>query len=118
MSYQSLLTDRCDIYHLQEKSAVASKFGVPATDIQSTFTYPDEPDVKQQSCYFTEKSQTLIQQEPNTTIYQSYLVHFPASADIRIHDKIVWDGLTMTLQKPKKLKNHHLEVMAIRSENL
>ncbi|MGW6161225.1 DUF3599 family protein, partial [Bacillus altitudinis] len=51
-------------------------------------------------------------------IYQSYLVHFPLASDIRLHDKMVWNGISLKLQQPKRVKNHHMEVMAVRKENL
>ncbi|WP_144514926.1 DUF3599 family protein, partial [Bacillus pumilus] len=52
------------------------------------------------------------------TIHQSYLVHFPITADVRVNDKVVWEGVTLKLQKPRQIKNHHIEVVAMRSESL
>ncbi|MEH7795636.1 DUF3599 family protein [Bacillus safensis] len=118
MSYQSLLTDRCDIYHLQEEQAAGNHYGIPVHDAQPVFSYPDEPDQVDQACYFTEKNQSITQQEPNATIHQSYLVHFPSNADVRLNDKVVWEGITLKLQKPRRIKNHHIEVIAMRSESL
>ncbi|AKC65584.1 MULTISPECIES: DUF3599 family protein [Bacillus] len=118
MSYQSLLTDRCDIYHLQEEQAAGNHYGIPVQDAQPVFSYSDEPDQVDQACYFTEKNQSITQQEPNATIHQSYLVHFPSNADVRINDKVVWEGITLKLQKPRRIKNHHIEVIAMRSESL
>lgn len=118
MSYQSLLTDRCDIYHLQTEQLSNNHFGVPVQDAQPVFSYPDEPDQVDQACYFTERNQNITQQEPNATIHQSYLVHFPSNADVRINDKVVWEGITLKLQKSRKIKNHHIEVIAMRSESL
>lgn len=118
MSYQSLLTDRCDIYHLQEEQAAGNHFGIPVQDAQPVFSYPDEPDQVDQACYFTERNQNITQQEPNATIHQSYLVHFPITADVRLNDKVVWESITLKLQKPRRIKNHHIEVVAMRSESL
>lgn len=118
MSYHSLLTDRCDIYHLQEEQAAGNHFGIPVQDAQPVFSYPDEPDQVDQACYFTERNQNITQQEPNATIHQSYLVHFPITADVRLNDKVVWEGVTLKLQKPRRIKNHHIEVVAMRSESL
>ncbi|MEC0714386.1 DUF3599 family protein, partial [Bacillus haynesii] len=47
-----------------------------------------------------------------------FLVHFPASADIRLNDKGIWEGTSYKLQKPRKVKNHHIEVTAVRSDDL
>ncbi|XYU18299.1 DUF3599 family protein [Bacillus pumilus] len=118
MSYQSLLTDRCDIYHLQEEQAAGNHYGIPIQDAQPVFSYPDEPDQVDQACYLTERNQNITQQEPNATIHQLYLVHFPITADVRLNDKVVWEGVTLKLQKPRKIKNHHIEVVAMRSESL
>ncbi|MBU8728331.1 DUF3599 family protein [Bacillus pumilus] len=118
MSYQSLLTDRCNIYHLQEEQKTGNLYGIPVQDAQPLFSYPDEADQVDQACYFTEKNQSITQQEPNATIHQSYLVHFPITADVRVNDKVVWEGVTLKLQKPRQIKNHHIEVVAMRSESL
>ncbi|APT47391.1 DUF3599 family protein [Bacillus safensis] len=118
MSYQSLLTDRCDLFHLQEEQAAGNHFGIPVQDAQPLFSYPEEPDQVDQACYFTERNQNITQQEPNATIHQSYLVHFPITADVRVNDKVVWEGIALKLQKPRKIKNHHIEVVAMRSESL
>ncbi|MEK4336329.1 MULTISPECIES: YqbH/XkdH family protein [Bacillus] len=118
MSYDSLLTDRCDLFHLENEEAVRGKFGIPAGDLQTDISYPDTPSMRDVSCYVVEKIQSLVQEEPNTVIYQSYLVHFPLASDIRLHDKMVWNGISLKLQQPKRVKNHHMEVMAVRKENL
>ncbi|MCY8354612.1 YqbH/XkdH family protein [Bacillus haynesii] len=118
MSYSRLLTHRCDVYHLKEEQPAESRYGVPVQDGQPEFSYSDEPDILDQACYFTEKNQSVVQQEPNTLIVHSFLVHFPASADIRLNDKVIWEGTSYKLQKPRKIKNHHIEVTAVRSDNL
>ncbi|MGP3738412.1 DUF3599 family protein [Bacillus sp. 4A_MP2] len=118
MSYQSLLTDRCDIYHLQTEQLSKDRYGIPVQDAQPLFSYPDEPDEPDQACYFTERNQNITQQEPNATIHQSYLVHFPINADVRLNDKVEWEGVTLKLQKPRRIKNHHIEVVAMRNESL
>lgn len=118
MSYQSLLTDRCDIFHLKNEQLSKDRFGVPVQDAQPIFSYPDGPDQVDQACYFTERNQNITQQEPNATIHQLYLVHFPITADVRLNDKVVWEGVTLKLQKPRRIKNHHIEVIAMRSESL
>ncbi|MEC0765735.1 DUF3599 family protein [Bacillus atrophaeus] len=118
MSYRSLLTHRCDVYHLQEKHGGQEKrYGVPVHDAPPVYSYPNEPDIKSQPCYFTEKSQSIVQQEPNAAIYQSFMIHFPASADIRINDRVKWEGTAYKLQQPRLIKKHHWEVTAVREVN-
>lgn len=104
MSYSRLLTHRCDIYHLKEEQPAESRYGVPVQDGQPEFSYPDEPDILDQACYFTEKNQSVVQQEPNALIVNSFLVHFPASADIRLNDKVIWEGLLISYRSQEKLK--------------
>lgn len=118
MSYHSLLTDRCDLFHLEKQEAMHSKFGIPTGDLQMTLSYSEVPSLRDLACYIIEKSQSLVQEEPNTVIYQSYLVHFPLGSDVRLQDKMVWNGVSLKLQQPKIVKNHHIEVMAVRKENV
>jgi len=117
MSYHNLLIHRCDIYHLKSRTG-SGNFGIPDTDMQNETYYDNEPDVEGQRCYFAERSQTLSQAEPNHMISQSYLTHFPMRADIKINSKVVWEGLILKAQKPRNIRNHHQEVILIRSDNL
>ncbi|MGG3801788.1 DUF3599 family protein [Metabacillus fastidiosus] len=117
MSYRNLLTHCCDIYHLTKQESNGS-WGVPATDLNGSFTYGAVPDIANVPCYFTEKSQSIVQGEPNTAVIQSFLVHFLPDVAVKEHDKVIWNGIELKLQIPKKIKNHHIEVTAIRSENL
>lgn len=56
MSYDSLLTDRCDLFHLENEEAVRGKFGIPAGDLQTDLTYPDTPSMRDVACYVVEKA--------------------------------------------------------------
>ncbi len=47
------------------------------------------------------KKRRLIQEEPDQTVYHSFLVHFPLSADIRVNDKIIWENHKYILKAPK-----------------
>ncbi|GIN39044.1 DUF3599 family protein [Heyndrickxia oleronia] len=118
MSYKNLLTHRCDVYHLKERYSNGGDFGVPTDDVEKDFYYDDSPDLVDVPCYFTEKNQSLVQLQPNQTVYQTMMVHFLPSADIRLNTKLVWEGVTCKLQKPRKIKNHHIEVIAIRDDQL
>ena len=118
MSYRNLLSHRCDIYHLKERDSTGGRFGVPNADIEKDYYYDNLPDLSDVPCYFTERNQSIVQQEPNQTIFQSMMVHFLPSADVRLNSKIVWDGVSYRLQKPRKIKNHHIEVIAVRNDQL
>ncbi|OCA85232.1 DUF3599 family protein [Pseudobacillus wudalianchiensis] len=117
MSYRNLLTHRCDVYHLMKDKSEGA-WGIPGSDLEEEFSYGKIPNLTAVPCYFTEKNQSILQGEPNPTVIQSFLVHFLPSADIRMNDKIIWNGIELILQIPKKIKNHHIEVTATRSERL
>ncbi|MDT9719131.1 DUF3599 family protein [Paenibacillus sp. ClWae2A] len=114
MSYEDMLTDRCDIYHMQ-LSAGPGRFGVPAAPELKYGSVPDAIDV---SCWFVEKGQSINQAEPNNEILHSFLVHFLPDTDVRVNDKVVWNGVELTLQVPRDLRGHHWEVTATRRANL
>ena len=117
MSYRSLLTHRCDIYHLAKEES-KEEWGIPGNDLEGEFSYGNVPDLTDVPCYFTEKNQTIVPGEPDSRVIQSFLVHFLPTADVRLNDKVIWEGIEFKLQIPKQIKNHHIEVTAIRSENL
>jgi hypothetical protein len=119
MSYQSLLTDRCNIFHLMP-NPVESRYGVPSGDLGVEFTYDTEADLLNVPCYFTRNSSnsSYQQNEPNRTIIESFLVHFMPSIDIRFNDKVIWNNIEYRLQIPRKIKNHHWEVVAVREGSL
>ncbi|PIC72528.1 DUF3599 family protein [Sporosarcina sp. P17b] len=117
MSYSKLLTHRCDIYHLQKKQGTGD-FGIPGADLEESYSYGDAPDHVSARCYFTERNQSVIQGEPNPTVVQSFLVHFLPNVDVRVNDKVIWNETEFKLQIPRKIKNHHIEVVAVRSGNL
>ncbi|GAK11394.1 DUF3599 family protein [Geomicrobium sp. JCM 19039] len=117
MSYEQLLDHKCDVYHLV-KSERGPGFGVPIESGQPQFDYPEVPDDAAVPCYFAEKSQSITQGQPGNLIVHRFLIHFLPDTDVRMNDKVVWEGVTYTLQKPRMIKNHHIEVTAVRSEYL
>ena len=119
MSYKKLLTHRCDVYHLKERNVGGGgNYGVPDDDFEKEFYYDDTPDLSNVRCYFTERNQSIVQLDPNNTIFQSFLVHFLPGADIKTNSKVVWDDITYKMQKPRNIKNHHQEVTVVRDDNL
>ena len=114
MSFRSLLTDKCDIYHLTE-SITAPGYGLPG---ETTFDYPEMPDVVDVPCKFTEKGQSITQGEPGAEIVHSFAVSFLIGADVRLNDKMVFNGAEFKAQIPRRVKNHHIEVVVTRKANL
>ena len=117
MSYLSMLTHKCDIYHLKLKKGTPL-YGVPNKDMQRETYYGHTPDVSDQPCYIVEKSQTIAQNGPNRVMVQNFLGHFPFATDMKINSKVVWDGIELKAQMPKNIKNHHREVTLTREVNL
>ncbi len=114
MSFRSLLTDKCDIYHLTESTSTPG-YGLPG---EAVFDYPEMPDVVDVPCKFTEKGQNITQGEPGAEIVHSFAVSFMISADVRLNDKVVFNGAAFKAQIPRKIKNHHVEIVVIRKGNL
>lgn len=114
MSFRSLLTDKCDIYHLRSES-VSTGYGLPG---EAGFVYADTPDEVDIPCKFTEKSQTITQGEPGNEIVQSYSVCFLYGIDVRLNDKFVFGGAEYKAQIPQAIKRHHIEVVAMRKGKL
>lgn len=114
MSFRSLLTDKCDIYHLTE-STTAPGYGLPG---ETVFDYPEMPDSVDVPCKFTEKGQSITQGEPGAELVQSFAVSFMISADVRLNDKVVFNGAEFKAQIPRKVNNHHVEVVVTRKGKL
>lgn len=114
MSFRSLLTDKCDIYHLVE-TTTSPGYGLPG---ETEYSYPDVPDAVDVPCKFTEKNQSITQGEPGAEIVHSFGVNFLPGVDVRLNDKLVWNGMEFKAQIPRKIKNHHIEVVAIRKGKL
>ena len=114
MSFRSLLTDCCSIYHVQETTA-SPGYGLPG---EAEFVYADLPDLFDVPCKFTEKSQSITQGEPGAEIIQTFAVVFPINTDVRLNDKVVFGGIECKAQLPRKVKNHHVEVTVIRKGKL
>jgi hypothetical protein len=117
MSFRNMLTDVCDIYHLKaENISSEPTFGVPVADMQQEYDYQDEPDLSEVPAYFVEKSQSIAQGEPQRQLIQSYKVYFLPNTDVRTNDRVVYDGSAFRLQKPRWIRNHHIEVTAVIEE--
>lgn len=114
MSFKSLLTDRCSIYHIVETSN-SPGYGLPG---DTQFIYRDLPDLIDVPCKFTEKSQSITQGDPGAEIVHNFIVSFLNNVDVRLNDKMVFNGATFKAQIPHKIRNHHFEVTVTRKENL
>ncbi|KGK88036.1 DUF3599 family protein [Clostridium sp. HMP27] len=117
MSYRTLLTDKCDIYPLKKKE---ESLGYGIESKGNNFYYDKEPDYKEVPCYFSLAGlrNGVFQEEPNNKIYESYNVHFMIGTPIKVNTKVKKDGVFYKLEVPRTIKNHHIEVTAVREGNL
>ncbi|WP_139491784.1 DUF3599 family protein [Brevibacillus dissolubilis] len=114
MSYRGLLTDHCDIYHLKHRIKPAH-YGLPG---ESEFYYEETPDASGVSSFWSSRGSNLVQGEPAMKLSESFLVHFAMDTDVRANDRVVYQGATYVLQLPRIIRNHHIEVVAMREEML
>ncbi|MBX0319755.1 DUF3599 family protein [Shouchella clausii] len=114
MSLYRLLDHQCDIYRLVSTDS-RSEYALP---IEQPDEYTKKPIAVDVPCHFEEVSQDVIQGEPETRILHRFRVTFLPDADIKLHDRVEWDGASYKLQKPKDVRGHHLIVTATRSEPL
>jgi hypothetical protein len=119
MSYASLLIHRCDVYHLQEQEEIGG-FGIPSNAIQRNYQYGMIPDLAQVKCYWERRdlSNGFERREPYTMTNDMYTVHFAIGTDVRINDKVVYNGTAYRLTRPEPIRNHHIEVVAVQLEEM
>lgn len=113
MSYEKLLDQLCDIYPLKTKE-VSKGYGVTKKEnyYEETPTYENVP------CYFKRKSLSLTQGQPINKVYEIWNVHFLINTDIGSNYKIVKDGISYITEIPIKPRNHHIEVIVKRNDEL
>ena len=119
MSFSGLLNHKCNVYHTQ-KTNKSPGYMLPSSP---SFSYPDEPDIKELICHFSVKSGGLLsdgikQHEPYAVLDGTVKLVFPITADIRLNDKIINcdDGYEYTAGLPKKIRNHHKYVLLRRTD--
>ena len=112
MSYEDLLTDRCNVYHLIENQETGT-YGVPG---ETDYSYPALSDLQNVSCLFAKESTKVVKEEPGIQIVQSFLVHFFINTDVRFNDKVIFNGVTYRLEIPRNIRGHHIEVTAVKDD--
>lgn len=115
MSLLNLLDNKCDIYHLNNKS-VNVGYSLPE---HQTFNYDDVANEKSIKCHFSKDSNyNTIKGEPFNSIKISIELILPINTDIRLNDKIVdlETNEKYTAGVPKKIRNSHV-VVKIRQIN-
>ena len=110
MSIENFFDHKCGIYHIV-KEDVSIGYGLP---VSPCFSYPEKPDIKEQSCHFGVKSQNvaIMQNEPQNIMEAKIKLTLPVRTDIRINDKIIncCNGFEYTAEEPHNIRNHHIFV--------
>lgn len=122
MSFKSLLTDKVDIFYLKERDCNYG-YGIESTPGKDKQYYYDTiPDYKGVPCYCYSVGGTtngkITENDVNNKVYEMLKVQFLKNADIRMNTKISYEGEFYILQKPKTVRRHHIEVIAIREDYL
>lgn len=117
MSYERMLVDRCEVFHIVSQADVV-KFGVPTN---TKPTYGTVADISDVHCYFSKSTRSqasIIQGDPNAFIMETLNVQFLKTEDIRINDRIVFKGENYKAKLPRLVRSHHIEVEVERIKNL
>lgn len=107
---------RCDVYHLEKASG--SILGVPQ---ESDYDYPTTPSQTEVPCFFKlidYKLPDTDDSHPNRILYEVYSVIFMQDYDIRLNDKVIYDGQEFQLNKPQKIHTVAWKVLAIRQKSV
>lgn len=105
MPIENALFHKCDVYHA-ELEASTPLYGVPQ---KSEIKYPDLPDLTDVRSYWelqTNDIPNINSAEPDRMITKTYKVFFLSSEDIRLNDKVVYEGNEYELMIPNELKTN------------
>lgn len=103
--FERLLNHKCDIYHYQSLS-VNKGYGLSSKQDG----YPDTPDISAVKCHFHAETLNVAQSEPHQDIIARRKVDFPLDTDIKMNDKVVYEGLKYYAEMPMNIRNHHITV--------
>lgn len=119
MSYKSLLVDKVDIYHLKDQ-ILNYGYGIESepNEGDKQYYYDSVPDYQNVPCYCYFINSSIAKLDVNNKVYETLKINFLIGADVRINSKVKYEGEFYILQTPKKIKNHHIEVIAIREDYL
>lgn len=107
-SLERALFHRCNIFHLKEETQ-NELYGVKQS---VRHTYPSEPDLVDVKSYWDMSNQQVSDTRdarPDRTIQESFTVVFLPSEDIRLNDRVLFEGNYYILGIPKKLKSPRKE---------
>lgn len=115
MSFQSLLDDRCDIYHLVDTVSSAG-YGMPTEKKKG---YNEIPSLTDIPCHFNKTSIINMKQgEPQNEYPFERKLNLPIGTAVHSMDKIVdkSTGITYYAGIPDVIRNHHIAVPLRKSE--
>lgn len=114
MAYEDLLTDRCDVYYLKTRGG-GTLYGVPQP---LEYYYDTAPDAVSVACYAkrADGNSFLTVDAPERRLIERMLIHFTIDTVLHMNDKIKLNGTFYKLLNPRPIKDHHIEVEAVRSD--
>lgn len=117
MSIEEFFDHTCSIYHLEENS-VKIAYGIKVSQEK---VYEKDPETGI-PCHFYVKSDgtKLVQEDPYTAIEETIKLALPRGIDIRINDKVEWEGTGLYYRagQPRDIRGHHISVMLYRFDGL
>lgn len=109
MSFEELLNNKCDIYHMK-KSESDKGFGIKG----ASYNYSDKPDLSSVPCHFNvgDDSASMQQTEDANEYTAVGKLQLPLGTEVYVNDKIVdlENGLSYTAEIPRNIRNHHMIV--------
>ncbi len=112
MSFESLLNQKCVIYHMKKESKSLG-YGITS----DSFFYSEEPDEADIPCHFNvSDTGTLGQTEDANEYTVAGKLNLPYGTDVRVNDKIIdlGSGITYYAEIPRNIRDHHIIVQVQR----
>ena len=104
-NFEKLLNHKCDITHCVTGDSNVG-YGLKSKNT----TYPEKSDLTDIRCHFHSESLNVNQGEPHQDLVSRRKVDFPIDTDVRLNDKVVFDGLTYYAEVPNNVRDHHITV--------
>lgn len=110
-SFERLLNNKCDIYHYEKKS-ISKGYGLSSVEDG----YPDIPNLANVKCHVHLETINVAQSEPYQNVTARRKVDFPLGTDIRLNDKVIFEGVAYYAEVPYIVRNHHIVVYLQRKD--
>lgn len=110
-SFERLLNHKCDIYHYESRE-VFKGYGLSSIEDD----YPERANCINEKCHFHAETLNVAQSEPHQDITARRKVDFSLETDIRLNDKVIFEGIAYYAEVPLVVRNHHKTVYVQRKD--